>query len=183
MRSRGSNGAVNWAIELLDMAEEIIRPGITTEDINSILHEHTIKNKAIPAPLNYKGFPKSVCVSVNDEICHGNPGSRILNEGDIVNIDVTPILNGFYADANKTFFVGQPGEDAKKIVAVARTCLTHGMAVVKPGNTIGDIGAAIQTYAEAQKCSVVREFVGHGVGLQFHEPPQIPQLWCHRPGC
>jgi methionyl aminopeptidase len=117
-----------------------------------------------------------VCVSVNEVICHGIPGSRVLQDGDIVNVDVTSILDGYYADANKTYFVGTPGSDARKIVAVARECLRRGMAVVKPGNTVGDIGWAIQSYAEAQGCSVVREFVGHGVGLDFHEPPQVPHF-------
>ena len=171
---QGIRKAGQLAIELLDMAEEMIRPGITTDDINIRLHEHTLKNKAVPAPLNYKGYPKSVCVSVNDEICHGIPGDRLLNDGDIVNVDVTPILNGFYADANKTYFVGRPSPDAEKIVSVAKICLSKGMAAVKPGNTIGDIGHAIQVFAESQGCSVVREFVGHGTGLQFHEPPQVP---------
>jgi methionyl aminopeptidase len=113
-------------------------------------------------------------VSINEVICHGIPGNRTLKDGDIVNVDVTPILNGFYADANKTFFVGTPNADARKIVDVARESLARGMAMVKPGNTVGDIGYAIQTYAEGQGCSVVREFVGHGVGIDFHEAPQIP---------
>jgi methionyl aminopeptidase len=162
------------AVELLNLAEEIIRPGICTDDINSLIHENTLKNAAIPAPLHYRGFPKSVCVSVNDVICHGIPGAVMLKDGDIVNVDVTPILNGYYADANKTFYVGTPGKDAEKIVNTAKTCLEKGISMVKPGNTLGDIGWAIQTYAESQGCSVVREFVGHGVGFEFHEPPQIP---------
>ena len=162
------------AIELLDQAEKLIRPGIKTDEINTILHQQTITAGAVPAPLNYKGFPKSVCISVNEEICHGIPGERILKDGDIVNIDVTPILNGYYADASKTFFVGRPGEKAKKIVSVAKTCLFKGMEMAKPGNTVGDIGFAIQQVAEAEHCSVVREFVGHGIGLKFHEPPQVP---------
>jgi methionyl aminopeptidase len=147
---------------------------MTTDDINTIVHEFTIQNGAIPAPLHYRGFPKSVCVSVNEVICHGIPGERVLKDGDIVNVDVTPILNGYYADTNKTFFVGTPGADAEKIVTVARKCLKEGMSAVRPGNRIGDIGWAIQTYAESQGCSVVREFVGHGVGFEFHEAPQIP---------
>ena len=133
-----------------------------------------MKNGAIPAPLRYRGFPKSVCVSVNEVICHGIPGERLLRDGDIVNIDVTPILNGYYADASKTFFVGTPSAAAKKIVSVARESLKAGLSMVRPGNRLGDIGWAIQTYAEGQGCSVVREFVGHGVGFDFHEPPQIP---------
>ena len=163
-------------LDTLDLVASKIKPGMRTEEINTIVHEFTIKNGATPAPLNYRGFPKSVCVSVNEVVCHGIPGDRIINDGDIVNIDITSILNGYYADANKTLFVGRPGADALKIVNVTRECLTRGMGMVKPGNTLGDIGWAIQTYAEAQGCSVVREFVGHGVGLEFHEPPQIPHF-------
>ncbi|MBW1730719.1 MAG: type I methionyl aminopeptidase [Deltaproteobacteria bacterium] len=162
------------ALKTLDLVESNIRPGMATKDIDRLVYDFTIEQGAVPAPLNYKGFPKSVCVSVNEVICHGIPGDRLLQEGDIVNVDVTPILNGYYADASKTFFVGSPGEDARKIVAVAKESLKRGIAQVRPGNTIGDIGWAIQTYAEAQGCSVVREFVGHGVGFKFHEPPQVP---------
>ena len=163
-------------LDTLDLVASKIKPGMRTEEINTIVHDFTIKNGATPAPLNYRGYPKSVCVSVNEVVCHGIPGDRIINDGDIVNIDITSILNGYYADANKTLFVGRPGADALKIVNVTRECLTRGMGMVKPGNTLGDIGWAIQTYAEAQGCSVVREFVGHGVGLEFHEPPQIPHF-------
>jgi methionyl aminopeptidase len=162
------------AVETLDMVERHIRPGIRTEEINTLVHEFTIQKGAVPAPLHYRGFPKSVCVSVNEEICHGIPGERILKEGDIVNVDITPILNGYYADASKTFFVGLPDPDALHLVMVARNSLRAGMGAVRPGNTIGDIGYAIQTYAEGEGCSVVREFVGHGVGFEFHEPPQVP---------
>ena len=162
------------AVETLNMVESKIRVGMTTDEINELVHEFTIKNGAVPAPLKYQGFPKSVCVSVNEVICHGIPGSRTLSDGDIVNVDVTPILNGYYADANKTYYVGTPGEGARKIVETARRCLKEAISVVRPGNTIGDIGWAIQQYAEGQGCSVVREFVGHGVGFDFHEPPQIP---------
>lgn len=170
----GIRKAGRLALNTLDRVAQQIRPGITTDDIDALVHEFTIQNGATPAPLHYRGFPKSVCVSVNEVICHGIPGDRVLNDGDIVNVDVTPILNGYYADANRTFFVGTPGEDARKIVNVARTCLKMGMDAVRPGNTIGDIGWAIQTYAESQGCSVVREFVGHGVGFEFHEAPQVP---------
>ncbi|MDD2317827.1 MAG: type I methionyl aminopeptidase [Desulfobacterales bacterium] len=162
------------AVETLNMVESKIRVGMTTDEINELVHEFTIKNGAVPAPLKYQGFPKSVCVSVNEVICHGIPGSRTLRDGDIANVDVTPILNGYYADANKTYYVGTPGEGARKIVETARRCLKEAISVVRPGNTIGDIGWAIQQYAEGQGCSVVREFVGHGVGFDFHEPPQIP---------
>ena len=170
----GIRKAGRLALDTLDLVESQIRPGITTDDINTLVHDFTIKNGAIPAPLNYRGFPKSVCVSVNNVICHGIPEERVLKDGDIVNVDVTPILNGYYADVNKTFFVGTPGPDAQKIVKVARECLKKGMAAVQPGNSIGDIGWAIQNYGEGQGCSVVREFVGHGVGFEFHEPPQVP---------
>jgi methionyl aminopeptidase len=170
----GIRRAGRLVLQTLDLVEEKITPGMSTDEINSLVHEFTVKNGATPAPLNYRGFPKSVCVSVNEVICHGIPGARILNEGDIVNVDVTSVLKRYYADASKTFFVGTPGPDAQKIVKVARHCLELGMEQVRPGNTVGDIGWAIQAYAEGQGCSVVREFVGHGVGLEFHEPPQIP---------
>ncbi|HIJ20442.1 MAG TPA: type I methionyl aminopeptidase [Deltaproteobacteria bacterium] len=170
----GIRRAGELATRTLDLVEPEIQVGMATDELNRIVHEFTIKNGAVPAPLNYRGYPKSVCVSVNDVICHGIPGKMVLKEGDIVNVDVTPILNGFYADANKTFFVGKPGEGAKKIVSVARECLKRGMNAVRPGNRVGDIGWAIQQYAEGQGCSVVREFVGHGVGMDFHEPPQVP---------
>lgn len=161
-------------LEALDLAEAAIRPGIKTDEINTLVHEFTVKNKGIPAPLHYRGYPKSVCVSVNEVICHGIPGDRVLNDGDIVNVDVTTILDGYYADANKTFFVGTPGEDAKKIVEIAKKSMKVGISMIRPGNTVGDIGWAIQNYAEGKGGSVVREFVGHGVGFDFHESPQIP---------
>ena len=169
----GIRKAGQLTVATLDRVEKEIRPGITTDYINTLVHEFTINSNAIPAPLNYRGFPKSVCTSVNDEICHGIPDDRVLKDGDIINVDVTPILNGYYADANKTFFVGTPGKKAVKIVSVARECLRRGIDAARPGNTTGDIGWAIQSYAEENGCSVVREFVGHGVGLAFHEPPQI----------
>ncbi len=163
-------------IDTLDLVESHLKPGITTESINTLVHAYTIEHGATPAPLNYRGFPKSVCVSVNEVICHGIPGDRVLKDGDIVNVDVTSVLDGYYADANKSFFVGTPGRDARTIVAVARQSLKEALNMVKPGNTIGDIGWAIQTYAEGQGCSVVRDFVGHGVGYDFHEPPQVPHF-------
>ena len=170
----GIRKAGKLVLELLRLVKHEIRPGTTTDDINTLVHEFTIKNNAISAPLNYRGFPKSVCVSVNEVVCHGIPGKRILKDGDIVNVDVTPILNGYYADANQTFFVGSPSSEAQKIVRVASESLKAGMSMVRPGNTIGDIGWAIQKYAEGEGCSVVREFVGHGVGFEFHEHPEVP---------
>ena len=172
----GIRKAGRLVLDTLDLVESKIRPGMKTDAINVIVHEFTIKNGAQPAPLNYRGFPKSVCVSINEVVCHGIPGDRILEDGDIVNVDVTSVLDGYYADANKTYFAGTPGPEARKIVAVARECLKRGISEVKPGNTIGDIGWAIQRYAEGQGCSVVRDFVGHGVGLEFHEPPQVPHF-------
>ncbi len=172
----GIKKAGKLVVETLKMVEEQIRPGITTNFINDFVHEHTIKNGAIPAPLNYRGFPKSICTSVNEVICHGIPSDRILLEGDIVNVDVTSILEGYHADANMTFFVGNCSKDAHKIVSVARESLKRALNVVKPGNTIGDIGAEIQVYAEGEGCSVVREFIGHGIGKVFHEPPDIPHF-------
>ncbi len=170
----GIRKAGRLVVDTLDLVEERIRPGMKTDEINTIVHEYTLKHGATPAPLNYRGYPKSVCVSVNEVICHGIPGDRVLKEGDIVNVDVTSILNGYYADASKTYFAGKPREDAKKIVAVAGNSLRTGLRQVRPGKTIGDIGWAIQNYAEGEGCSVVREFVGHGVGFDFHEPPQVP---------
>ena len=170
----GIRRAGRLVIETLDLVAPHIRPDMTTDEINTMVYDFTIRHGAIPAPLNYRGFPKSVCISINEVICHGIPGDRPFKDGDIVNVDVTSILNSYYADASKTFFVGTPGANAQKIVNVSRQCLAEGMAVVRPGNTVGDIGYAIQSYAEAQGCSVVREFVGHGVGVDFHEAPQIP---------
>jgi methionyl aminopeptidase len=170
----GIKKAGRLVMDTLDLAESHIRAGIKTDEINTLVHDYTVEHGAVPAPLNYRGYPKSVCVSVNEVICHGIPGDRVLKNGDIVNVDVTSILNGYYADASKTFFVGKPGAGAKKIVTVAKKSLLVGLQQVRPGNTIGDIGWAIQQYAEREGCSVVREFVGHGVGFDFHEPPQIP---------
>ncbi len=172
----GLRKAGKLVMETLDLAGSSVKPGLKTDDINTLVHDFTIQNHAIPAPLNYRGFPKSVCVSVNDVICHGIPGKYRLKDGDIVNIDITSILDGYYADASKTFFVGSPSPKARKIVKVARQSLKEGMAVVRPGNTVGDIGHAIQHYAESKGCSVVRDFVGHGIGTDFHEHPQIPHF-------
>ncbi len=172
----GIRKAGQLVLDTFEQIKDKMRPGIKTDEINTVVHEFTLKNNAQPAPLNYRGFPKSVCVSINEEVCHGIPGQRVLADGDIVNVDITSVLNGYYADANKTFFVGTPSEEARKIVSVAKECLNRGISMVKPGNTVGDIGWAIQTYAEGQGCSVVRDFVGHGVGFEFHESPQIPHF-------
>mmetsp|Transcript_21730 Transcript_21730/g.10169 ORF Transcript_21730/g.10169 Transcript_21730/m.10169 type:complete len:298 (-) Transcript_21730:1084-1977(-) len=169
----GIKKAGKLVVKTLDLVESEIKPGISTDYINKIVHDFTIKNNALPAPLNYRGFPKSICVSVNDVICHGISDSTILREEDIVNVDVTTILDGYYADASKTFFAGRPKSDAIKIVEVARQSLKQARDMIKQGNTTGDLGWAIQRYAEKHKCSVVRELAGHGTGFDFHENPQI----------
>ncbi|MGM0423742.1 MAG: type I methionyl aminopeptidase [Thermodesulfobacteriota bacterium] len=163
-------------LKTLDLVQETIQPGISTDYLNQLVHDFTIRHGAVPAPLNYNGFPKSVCISVNEVICHGIPSPRVLQEGDIVNVDVTSILNGYYADASKTFAMGKISQEAERLVEIARQCLYEGLAQVRPGNYTGDIGWAIQNHAESRGCSVVREMVGHGVGFEFHEPPQIPHF-------
>ncbi|PJA31908.1 MAG: type I methionyl aminopeptidase [Zetaproteobacteria bacterium CG_4_9_14_3_um_filter_53_7] len=165
--------ACRHAADTLVMIEPYIRPGISTDEINALVHEFTIKAGAIPAPLNYHGFPKSVCTSVNHVVCHGIPGDKKLADGDIINVDVTSILNGWHGDTSKTFFVGEPKVRARKVVEVAEKALAIGISVVRPGATLGDIGHAIQTYVEGEKCSVVREYCGHGIGRVFHEDPQV----------
>ena len=165
--------ACRHAADTLVMIEPHIQPGITTDEINDLVHEFTIKAGAIPAPLNYHGFPKSVCTSVNHVVCHGIPGNKKLRDGDIVNVDVTSIIDGWHGDTSKTFFVGTPKVRTKKIVEVAKRALDIGIAVVRPGATLGDIGHAIQSYVEGENCSVVREYCGHGIGRVFHEEPQV----------
>ncbi len=174
--------AGDLVIETLNQAEKSIKEGVTTGYLDKIIHDFTIKNNAKPATLGYKGFPKSSCISVNEVVCHGVPGNRVIKNGDIINIDITSILNGYYADASKTYFVGTPPPNAKKIVQVAKDALIIGKNTVKPGNKIGDIGWAIQSYVEKNGCSVVRNFVGHGVGFDFHEEPQIPNFGKKRTG-
>jgi len=158
---------------ILDELTPRIAPGITTDDINRWVHELTVAAGAIPAPLHYRGFPKSVCTSLNEVICHGIPGDRVLVEGDILNVDVTSILDGYYGDASRMFLIGEVAPEARRLVEMTRECLELGIAQVRPGNTTGDIGHVIQQHAESQGYSVVRMFVGHGVGVRFHEPPDI----------
>ncbi|SCI92543.1 Methionine aminopeptidase [uncultured Clostridium sp.] len=159
---------------VLDEVEKNIKAGMTTEDINKIVHDYTISQGAIPAPLGYGGFPKSVCTSINSEICHGIPSEDIvLKDGDIINVDVSTIYNGYYSDASRMFMIGNVSENAKRLVEVTKECLEEGMKAVKPWGHIGDIGAAIQEHAEKNGYSVVRDFGGHGIGLQFHEDPFV----------
>jgi methionyl aminopeptidase len=162
------------AAELLDRIEPYVKPGVTTLELNDLVHRWTVERGGISAPLNYKGFPKSICTSVNDVVCHGIPSSKTkLKEGDIINIDVTPIVEGFHGDCSRTYAVGQISEKARKLIQVTHECLERGIAAVRVGARVGDIGAAIQKYAEAQGYSVVRDFVGHGIGRNFHEDPQV----------
>jgi methionyl aminopeptidase len=157
----------------LKMLGEMVKPGIKTEEINRACHEYTLGHGAIPAPLNYNGFPKSVCVSVNEVVCHGIPGNYVLQDGDLVNIDVTSILNGYYADSNFTFYCGAVDEVSKKLTEVTFESLVKGIEQIFPDNHLSNIGFKIQKHAEKRGYSVVRDYTGHGVGLEFHEPPTV----------
>ncbi len=169
------------AVATLMGVDELIRPGVTTEEINRYVHEDTLKRGARPAPLNYQGFPKSVCTSINEVVCHGIPNEEaVLEDGDIINVDVTSIYKGYHGDTSVTFYVGEPSPEAKHVTEVSRRSLELGIARVCDGARLGDIGAAIQEFAEGQGCSVVRAFVGHGIGRIFHEPPQVSHVG--RPG-
>lgn len=162
---------------VLDHVAQHIRVGMTTEDINTLVHEYTLSRGAIPAPLNYEGFPKSVCTSVNEEVCHGIPSKDVvLREGDIVNVDVSTIYNGYFSDASRMFLIGDVSPERRRLVDVTRECLEVGIEAARPWGFLGDIGEAIQHYAEKNGYSVVREFCGHGVGLQFHEKPEVEHV-------
>jgi len=157
---------------------ELIRAGVTTDEINAFVHADTLKKGARPAPLGYRNgdsppFPKSVCTSINEVVCHGIPSGRALRDGDIVNVDITHIYRGFHGDTSATFYVGRPSEQAKLVTEVARRSLELGIAEVRPGARLGDIGAAIQEFAEGKGCSVVEDFVGHGIGRKFHDEPKV----------
>lgn len=162
--------------EVLDMVGEKIKVGVTTNEINTWVHEYTVQHNAYPAPLGYGGFPKSVCTSINDVICHGIPDDTVLKDGDIVNVDVTCILDGYYGDANRMFIIGEASKEAIDLVRVSKECLELGMEQVKPYNTLGDIGNAIQQHAESLGYSVVYDYGGHGVGVEFHEEPFVPHI-------
>ncbi len=162
------------AAETLDMITPHVVPGVTTEELDNICRKFIETNGAIPAPLNYKGFPKSICTSINHVVCHGIPGEKALLEGDIVNIDVTVILNGWHGDSSRMYWVGDKiSLKAKRLCDVTYDCMMKGIEVVKPGATLGDVGHAIQDYAESQRFSVVRDFCGHGLGRVFHAPPSV----------
>ena len=161
------------ASNCLDYITDFVEPGVSTLKINELCHKFQTERGATPAPLNYKGFPKSVCTSVNHVVCHGIPGEKILNKGDIINIDVTPILDGWHGDTSRMFYVGDVKLKARRLVETTYEAMIRGIEKVKPGNTTGDIGNAIQTFAESKNYSVVRDFCGHGLGKDFHSQPSI----------
>jgi len=167
--------AGNLAARVLEMIEPHVVPGVSTGELDRICHDYIVNElDAIPAPLNYNGFPKSICTSPNHVICHGIPSDQtILKKGDIVNIDITVIKDGFHGDTSKMFLIGDVAPHARKLVQIAHECLYKGIELVRPGTTLGDIGSAIQQYAEANHYSVVREYCGHGIGRIFHEEPQV----------
>ncbi|MED5610843.1 type I methionyl aminopeptidase [Pseudomonas sp. JH-2] len=162
------------AAEVLEMIGEHVKPGVTTDELDRICHDYIVNvQQAIPAPLNYKGFPKSICTSINHVVCHGIPNEKPLKEGDVVNIDVTVIKDGYHGDTSKMFSVGKVAEWAERLSQITQECMYKGIALVKPGAHLGDIGEVIQKYAEKNGFSVVREYCGHGIGKVFHEEPQV----------
>lgn len=162
------------AAEVLEMVGAHVRPGISTDELDRICHDYIVNQQhAIPAPLNYRGFPKSICTSVNHQVCHGIPGNKVLKDGDIVNIDVTVIKDGFHGDTSKMFFIGSASILAQRLVDVTQKAMWRGIELVKPGARLGDIGHAIQRFVESNGYSVVQEYCGHGIGRGFHEDPQV----------
>jgi len=162
------------AAEVLEMIGPHVQEGISTDELNTLCHEYIVNvQKAIPAPLNYNGFPKSICTSINHVVCHGIPGKKTLKNGDIINIDVTVIKDEYHGDTSKMFMIGEPSIKSTHVVQVAHECLFIGIDMVKPGVQLGDIGHAIQKHAEKNRCSVVRDYCGHGIGRVFHEDPQV----------
>lgn len=169
----GIRNACRLASQTLDMVAERITAGVTTDEINTWVHDFALAHGAISAPLGYHGFPKSVCTSLNHVICHGIPDGTVLKDGDIINVDVTPILDGYYGDSSRMFIISDVTGEAQALVRVAKECLDLGIEQVKPGARLGDIGYAIQQHAEGRGFSVVRDFAGHGTGVEFHEAPQV----------
>ncbi len=162
------------AAEVLEMVEPHVKPGVTTEELDRMCHDYIVNEQgAIPAPLNYRGFPKSICTSVNHQVCHGIPGGKKLKNGDIVNIDVTVIKDGFHGDTSKMFQIGEPSILAKRLCNIAQEAMHIGIAQVKPGVHLNEVGSAIQKFVESHSYSVVREYCGHGIGRNFHEDPQV----------
>lgn len=169
----GMRKAGALAAECLDFITPHVKAGVTTSALDKLCHDWGIERGAVPAPLNYRGFPKSICTSVNHVVCHGIPGEKVLLDGDIINIDVTLIVDGWYGDTSRMFFVGKPSVKAKKLVETTFECMWRGIEMVRPGATLGDIGHAIQSYAESKRYSVVRDFCGHGLGQVFHDAPNV----------
>ena len=161
------------ASSVLDFIEPHVKEGVTTDSLDALCNHYILKNNAIPAPLNYKGFPKSICTSINHVVCHGIPSPKVLKNHDIINIDITVILNGWHGDTSRMFSVGEPKLKAKKLIDITYEAMWKGISIVKPGNTLGDIGAIIQDFSESSGYSVVRDFCGHGIGSTFHQPPNI----------
>src|ERR1700735_522276 len=161
------------AAETLDMIGPHVVPGVTTEALNTLCHDFMVEREAVPATLNYRGYPKSICTSINHVVCHGIPGERRLEDGDILNIDITAILDGYYGDTSRMYIAGSASTRAKRLIDVTYEAMMRGVRAVKPGATLGDIGHAIQSYVEPQRLSVVRDFCGHGIGRRFHEPPNV----------
>lgn len=161
------------AAQTLDMIGEHVAPGVTTEELNTICHDYITAHGAICAPLNYRGYPKSICTSINHVVCHGIPGDKKLLDGDIVNIDVTVILDGWFGDSSRMYVAGEASTKAKRLIEVTYEAMMRGIDVVKPGATLGDVGYAIQSYVESQRFSVVRDFCGHGIGQTFHAAPNV----------
>ena len=176
----GMRAAGKLAAEVLDMITPHVVAGITTEALDRLCHEYITAHGAVPAPLNYKGFPKATCISLNHVVCHGIPGAKKLETGDILNIDVTVILDSWYGDTSRMFYVGTPSVKAQRLTEATHECLMRGIDAARPGNTLGDIGHAIQEYAESLRFSVVRDFTGHGLGQTFHCAPTV--LHYGRPG-
>jgi methionyl aminopeptidase len=169
----GMEKAGQLVAEVLDLLVDEVKPGMLTEELDDFVFAFAARHGAIPAPLNYRGFPKSICTSLNHVVCHGIPGSRVLKEGDILNIDVTFIVDGWHGDSSRMYGVGKISRAAERLLEVTYNALMRGVAAVRPGATTGDIGYAIQSYAEAERCSVVRDFCGHGLGRVFHDRPNI----------
>ena len=161
------------AAELLDFITPYVKPNVTTGELDQLCHDFTIERGAVPAPLNYRGFPKSICTSINHVVCHGIPGDKVLRDGDIVNIDVTPIVDGWHGDSSRMFYAGDVSIKARRLCDITYEAMMRGIEVVKPGATTGDIGHAIQSYVESERCSVVVDFCGHGLGRVFHDAPNI----------
>jgi methionyl aminopeptidase len=169
----GMRAAGRLAAETLDMIAQYVRPGITTATLDRLCHDFILDHRAAPAPLNYRGYPKSICTSINHVVCHGIPGDRRLENGDILNIDVTVILNGWFGDTSRMYVAGTPSTRARMLMETTYQAMMLGVAAVKPGARLGDIGHAIQSHVERQRFSVVRDFCGHGIGRRFHEPPNV----------